>query len=41
MAMQGDRELLLNQGLDDYLAKPIEKEKLENLLNKYLKALLV
>lgn len=41
MAMQGDREMLLNQGLDDYISKPIEKEKLENILNKYLKALLV
>lgn len=37
MAMQGDRERLLNEGLDDYLSKPLTREKLENILNKYLK----
>ena len=41
MAMQGDRERLIGEGLDDYLAKPIQKEKLEKILNKYLKVLTV
>lgn len=36
MAMQGDREMLLSEGLDDYLSKPITKVKLEGILNKYL-----
>lgn len=37
MAMQGDRERLLKEGLDDYLSKPLTREKLENILDKYLK----
>jgi signal transduction histidine kinase/CheY-like chemotaxis protein len=37
MAMEGDREMLLKEGLDDYLSKPLTREKLENILNKYLK----
>lgn len=37
MAMEGDRDMLLNEGLDDYLAKPLSRDKLENVLNKYLK----
>jgi len=37
MAMQGDKEMLLNEGLDDYLSKPLTREKLENILDKYLK----
>lgn len=37
MAMQGDRERLLQEGLDDYLSKPLTRQKLENILNKYLK----
>jgi CheY-like chemotaxis protein/signal transduction histidine kinase len=37
MAMQGDRERLLKEGLDDYLSKPLTRQKLENILNKYLK----
>ena len=41
MAMQGDREKLLKQGLDDYLEKPLNREDLEVILNKYLKVLLV
>jgi len=37
MAMQGDRERLLSAGLDDYLSKPLTRQKLENILYKYLK----
>ena len=37
MAMEGDREMLLKEGLDDYLSKPFTKDKLEYILNKYLK----
>jgi signal transduction histidine kinase/CheY-like chemotaxis protein len=37
MAMQGDRERLLKEGLDDYLSKPLTREKLEYILHKYLK----
>jgi len=37
MAMEGDKEMLLNEGLDDYLSKPLTREKLENILDKYLK----
>jgi len=36
MAMEGDREMLLESGLDDYLSKPLTREKLERVLNKYL-----
>jgi len=38
MAMEGDREMLLNEGLDDYLSKPLTRSKLESILAKYLKA---
>ena len=37
MAMEGDREMLLQAGLDDYISKPLTREKLENILNTYLK----
>ena len=37
MAMQGDKEMLLGEGLDDYISKPLTREKLENILQKYLK----
>ena len=37
MAMEGDREMLLQAGLDDYISKPLTREKLENILNRYLK----
>jgi len=37
MAMEGDREMLLEAGLDDYLSKPLTREKLERILEKYLK----
>jgi len=37
MALEGDKERLIREGLDDYIAKPLSKSKLENILNKYLK----
>lgn len=36
-AISGMREKYLSVGFDDYLAKPIKKEELEVILNKYLK----
>ncbi len=35
-AFQTEREKILNAGCDEYLSKPIEKEKLINILEKYL-----
>ncbi len=35
-AMQGDRELCLECGMDDYLAKPFRKKDLMGMLNKWL-----
>ncbi|MEE4242111.1 MAG: response regulator [Desulfopila sp.] len=42
-AMYGDRERCLQAGMDDYLAKPLEKDQLVTMLAKYLtrKALVV
>ncbi|MFO8032455.1 MAG: response regulator, partial [Desulfohalobiaceae bacterium] len=37
-AMTGDREKLLEQGLDDYLAKPVEKEELLAVLERNVSA---
>jgi CheY-like chemotaxis protein/signal transduction histidine kinase len=37
MAMEGDREMLLAKGLDNYLAKPLRRDRLEEILQKYLK----
>ncbi|QSZ42479.1 response regulator [Sulfurimonas aquatica] len=36
MAMDGDRDMLIAKGLDDYMAKPLTREKLESILQKYL-----
>jgi len=36
-ALQGDKEKLLNSGMDEYLSKPLNKEHLLTILNKYLK----
>ncbi len=35
-ALKGDREIILESGMDDYLAKPVEMDKLEAVLLKYL-----
>jgi len=37
MAMDGDKEMLLEKGLDEYLSKPLTLKKLEKILSKYLK----
>lgn len=36
LAMEGDREYILEKGLDDYISKPLTREKLEFILQKYL-----
>jgi CheY-like chemotaxis protein/HPt (histidine-containing phosphotransfer) domain-containing protein len=35
-AMEGDRERCLEAGMDDYLAKPIRRDRLAELLDKYI-----
>ncbi len=37
MAMEGDKEMLLREGLDEYIAKPLTRTKLDEVLYKYLK----
>lgn len=37
MAMEGDKEMLMENVLDDYMAKSLTRDKLEDMLNKYLK----
>jgi len=34
-AIQGDKEKCTNAGMDDYLAKPVEKRRLEGMLIKW------
>jgi len=36
MAMEGDKEMLLGEGLDEYIAKPLTQVKLNEVLHKYL-----
>lgn len=38
-AMLGDRELCLAAGMDDFVPKPVEVERLEQVLDKWLRAL--
>ncbi len=35
-AMKGDREICLDAGMDDYLAKPIKPKMLNKILEKWL-----
>ncbi|MCA9896273.1 MAG: response regulator [Anaerolineae bacterium] len=35
-AMIGDRERFIESGCDDYLAKPVSRQELVSMLNKYL-----
>jgi CheY-like chemotaxis protein len=35
-AMSGDRDKFLQAGMDDYLAKPIDKDRLMAVLKKHL-----
>lgn len=35
-AMQGDKERCLEAGMDDYVSKPVNAEKLEEVLNKWV-----
>lgn len=36
-SISGDRESILNTGFDDYISKPIRREELYNLIEKYSK----
>jgi len=35
-ALEGDRQACLNAGMDDYLSKPINRQKLHEVLNNWL-----
>lgn len=36
-ALQGDREIFLEAGMDDYVSKPVDKEALRNIFKRFLK----
>jgi two-component system, sensor histidine kinase and response regulator len=33
--MEGDREMCIKAGMNDYIAKPVQKKELEAILMKY------
>ncbi len=35
-ALKGDRERFLEAGMDEYLTKPLDKDKLAQILNNFL-----
>ena len=35
-ALKGDREKCLNAGMDDYIAKPVKRDALFDMLHRYL-----
>ena len=35
-AMEGDREKCLNAGMDDYIAKPLRKEKVREVVSRWV-----
>jgi signal transduction histidine kinase/DNA-binding response OmpR family regulator len=37
-ALEGDREKVLEAGMDDYIAKPVKKDVLESLLSQYVES---
>jgi CheY-like chemotaxis protein len=37
-ALKGDRDLCIQAGCDDYLSKPVDKDRLEELIARYLPA---
>jgi CheY-like chemotaxis protein len=34
-ALEGDREKFIKAGMDDYISRPVQKEDLEKVLEKY------
>lgn len=35
-AVEGDREHCIQQGMDDYVSKPVDKDKLQAMLSKWV-----